>query len=146
MNAILNEKEEKQDEVPVTVETALPDDARVLTAWKALSDLYAGRPRLASTLANTKVEVGEKDNVKIVDFQVFNASQKQWIEDKLLRDMEGNLRKLLSCNRVNIVVSVVPEEEQTEKVPYMPEEKAKDLIAKNQDVREFVALMGLDTK
>ncbi len=34
----------------------------------------------------------------------------------------------------------------TEKVPYMPEEKAKDLMEKNPAVRDFVAELGLDTK
>ena len=36
--------------------------------------------------------------------------------------------------------------EESEKVPYMPEEKAKDLMEKNPDVRAFVADLGLDTK
>jgi hypothetical protein len=36
--------------------------------------------------------------------------------------------------------------EEVEKVPYMPEEKAKDLMDKEPAVREFVAAMGLDTK
>ena len=44
------------------------------------------------------------------------------------------------------MVAVTPEPENAEKVPYMPEEKAKDLMEKNPAVREFVAEMGLDTK
>ena len=46
---------------------------------------------------------------------------------------------------MNVLVSVTPMEE-IEKVPYMPEEKAKDLMEKNPDVRAFVADLGLDTK
>ena len=63
----------------------------------------------------------------------------------MLRELEKKLRELLSCSKVNVVVSVTPMEE-SEKKPYMPEEKAKDLMEKNPEVRAFVADMGLDTK
>ena len=77
---------------------------------------------------------------------MLNEAQKQWVEEKLLRELENKLREILSCSRVNILVEVTPMEESAEKVPYMPEEKAKDLMEKNPDVRAFVADLGLDTK
>ena len=146
MNALMEEKkvEEKPAEAAPEV-VKLPEDDAVRQQWKELSKIYADKPRLASTIANGKIEVREEDGVKIVDFVVKNDAQKQWIEDKLLRDLEGNLRKLLGTPKVNIEVAVVPEEE-TEKVPYMPEEKAKDLMDKNPDVRAFVLDLSLDTK
>ena len=146
MNALMEEK--KEDEKPAEAapeEVKLPDDETVRLQWKELSKIYADKPRLASTIANGKIEVREDNGVKIVDFVVKNDAQKQWIEDKLLRDLEGNLRKLLGTAKVNIEVAVVPEEE-TEKVPYMPEEKAKDLMDKNPDLRAFVLDLSLDTK
>ena len=36
--------------------------------------------------------------------------------------------------------------EEGEKKPYMPEEKARDLMERNPEVRAFVADLGLDTK
>ena len=146
MNALMEEKKEevKPAEAPQE-EVKLPDDETVRLQWKELSKIYADKPRLASTIANGKIEVREDSGVKIVDFVVKNDAQKQWIEDKLLRDLEGNLRKLLNTAKVNIEVAVVPEEE-TEKVPYMPEEKAKDLMDKNPDLRAFVLDLSLDTK
>jgi DNA polymerase-3 subunit gamma/tau len=146
MNALMEEKkvEEKPAEAAPEV-VKLPEDDAVRQQWKELSKIYADKPRLASTIANGKIEVREEGGVKIVDFVVKNDAQKQWIEDKLLRDLEGNLRKLLGTPKVNIEVAVVPEEE-TEKVPYMPEEKAKDLMDKNPDVRAFVLDLSLDTK
>ncbi|MBO4466630.1 MAG: DNA polymerase III subunit gamma/tau [Bacteroidales bacterium] len=146
MNALMEEK--KEEEKPAEAapqEVKLPDDDAVRQQWKELSKIYADKPRLASTIANGKIEVREDGGVKIVDFVVKNDAQKQWIEEKLLRDLEGNLRKLLGTPKVNIEVAVVPEEE-TEKVPYMPEEKAKDLMDKNPDVRAFVLDLSLDTK
>ena len=146
MNALMEEKkvEEKPAEAPQE-EATLPDDDDVRLQWKELSKIYADKPRLASTIANGKIEVREEGGVKIVDFVVKNDAQKQWIEDKLLRDLEGNLRKLLKTAKVNIEVAVVPVEE-TEKQPYLPEEKAKVLMDNNPDLRAFVLDLSLDTK
>ena len=146
MNALMEEKkvEEKPAEA-APAEVKLPDDETVRQQWKELSKIYADKPRLASTIANGKIDIREDGGVKIVDFVVKNEAQKQWIEDKLLRDLEGNLRKLLGVSKVNIEVAVVPEED-TEAKPYMPEEKAKVLMDKNPDLRAFVLDLSLDTK
>ena len=147
LNSIMEEKkeEEKAQEKAVEESTKLPEDALVLEKWKEMAGQYADKPRLASTIANGTVNIKEENALKVVDFVVKNEAQKLWIEEKLLRDLEGRLRGLLACNKVNIMVSVVPEE-AVERQPYMPEEKAKDLMDKNPDVRAFVADLGLDTK
>ena len=146
MNAIMEEKKEEEAPAEAAPEaTRLPDDDTVRLQWKELSKQYSDKPRLASTIANGHMEVSEKDGVKIVDFIVKNEAQKQWIEDKLLRELENKLRALLGTPKVNILVSVTPEEE-VEKVPYMPEEKAKDLMDKNPAFKAFAADLGLDTK
>ena len=115
-------------------------------AWQKLAELYSSRQRLASTLASAQVNLVEEEGAQWVEFYVVNVSQKQWIEEKLLRELEGNLYKLTQVPNVRIRVLVTPETELKEKVPYMPEEQAKDLIAKNAAVRDFVAEMGLDVK
>jgi DNA polymerase-3 subunit gamma/tau len=146
MSAILQEKpEEAAPAAEAAPVTSLPDDNTVRLQWKELANQYASKPRLASTIANGKIDIREEGSVKIVDFVVKNEAQKQWIEEKLLRDLENRLRELLHCPRVNILVSVTPVEEAEAK-PYMPEEKAKDLMDKNPEVRAFVADLGLDTK
>ena len=146
MSSIMQEKQEAApQETSAPKEVVLPDNAAVQAKWKELSALYESRPRLASMLANGKTEIREEGGVKIVDFYVLNEAQKQWVEEKLLRDLEGKIRDLLNCYKINIEVQVQAMEE-AEKVPYMPEEKAKDLMEKNPEVRAFVADMGLDTK
>ena len=147
MSAIMEEK--KEEEAPAEAQqqaTALPEDETVRLQWKELAKQYDSRPRLASMIANGKMDVREEGGVKIVDFFVLNEAQKQWVEEKLLRELESKIREMLACPRVNILVEVTPMEESAEKVPYMPEEKAKDLMEKNPDVRAFVADLGLDTK
>ena len=106
---------------------------------------YSNKPRLASMLQSGKVDVRKEGNLKVVEFFVTNESQRQWIVEKMLRELEIQLREMTGCIHINVEVSVIPMEE-VEKVPYMPEEKAKDLMDKEPSVREFVAAMGLDTK
>ena len=127
-------------------DTRLPDDNTVRLKWKELAGQYTSKPRLASMLSSGQINLSEDAGVKVVEFVVMNEAQKQWVEEKMQRELENKLRDLLSCRKVNIVVAVTPEPENAEKVPYMPEEKAKDLMEKNPAVREFVAEMGLDTK
>ena len=147
MSALLEEKpEEAAPAEAAAQDVALPADETVRLQWKELAKQYENRPRLASMLASGTIDVREENGVKLIDFLVLNDAQKQWVEEKLLRDLESRVRDLLSCPKINILVSVKPMDESVEKVPYMPEEKAKDLMEKNPDVRAFVADLGLDTK
>ena len=127
-------------------DTRLPDNDTVRLKWKELAGQYTSKPRLASMLSSGQINLSEDAGVKVVEFVVMNEAQKQWVEEKMQRELENKLRELLSCRKVNIVVAVTPEPENAEKVPYMPEEKAKDLMEKNPAVRDFVAELGLDTK
>ena len=147
MNAIMDEKAEApQEEEVVAVEEKLPDEAAIQAAWKTLVGQFTARPRLANTLAQAKLREEEGEGVKSIFFSVSNAAQKQWIEEKMLRDLERQFRELLSCHKVNLHVDDIPEEDTGERVPYMPEEKAKVLMDTNPEVRELVAALGLDTK
>jgi DNA polymerase-3 subunit gamma/tau len=146
MNAILEEKEVVAEEKAEPAEVKLPSDEDVRAKWKDMALMYAAKPRLASMLSNAEPRIEEEDGVKKLYFSVVNESQKTWIEEKLLRDMEKNLRDKLGCTKVNILVEVTPDTEVKEKVPYMPVEKAKDLMEKNPNVRELVTALSLDTK
>ena len=146
MNAILEEKEVVAEEKAEPAEVKLPSDDDVRAKWKDMAGMYAAKPRLASMLSTAEPRIEEEDGVKKVYFSVVNESQKTWIEEKLLRDMEKNLRDKLGCPKVNILVEVTPDTEVKEKVPYMPVEKAKDLMEKNPNVRELVTALSLDTK
>ncbi|MBQ9893377.1 MAG: DNA polymerase III subunit gamma/tau [Bacteroidales bacterium] len=149
INSIMEEKEavpETQDEGG---QGELPTDEALAAGWKKLVEKYAAMPnlsRLASTLAAARTEFLEEEGLRIVRFYVSNAAQKSWIEEKMLRNLESTLRKDVSSLRVNVVVDVVEDTDAGPKAPYMPEEKAKDLIERNNDVAMFVAELGLDVK
>ena len=146
MSALMEEKKSQEETAPQEPQNqALPEDETVLAKWKELSGQYSAKPRLQSMLSSGNIRLSEEGGVKQVEFFVTNEAQRQWVEEKMLRELETKLRELVNCAKVNVIVSVTPVEEAA-KVPYMPEEKAKDLMEKNPDVRAFVADMGLDTK
>ena len=142
------EKVAEKDEEAVA-EAGVPSDEVIKAGWVRLVDAltakYSSMVRLKNTLTASEVVISESEGVKTVSFEVVNDAQKSWLEDRLLKEMESMLRKDLSYSKINISISVTPEE-KTEKVLYMPEEKAKDLIEKNSEVREFVSQLGLDVK
>jgi len=149
MNSILQEKEDAPAEEAPSESAALPSDEKVTEAWMQLAGRYeaAGKPRLAVMITNTTLRMEEQDGIKAVTFRVTNIAQKTWIEKELLREMESLVRESVGTRRLNLSVEVAPEEPgNKEKVPYMPEEKAKALMDSNPEVREFIASMGLDTK
>ena len=147
MSSILEEKEEAPQAVAegAAQKAALPSEEALRDSWKKMAATYSAKPRLATMLDSGPLTIQMAEGVMVIDLQVMNEAQKQWIEEKMLRELEGKLRTLCGSPAVRIQVSVVPEE-AVEKKPYMPEEKARDLMEKNPEVRAFVADLGLDTK
>ncbi len=147
MSAIMEQKDQPAaEESSSDSAAALPDNDTIRLKWKELAGTYSAKPRLASMLESGRTDIREEDGVKVVELFVTNDAQKQWLEEKMLRAMENKIRELVACPRINILISVIPDAESGEKKPYMPEEKAKDLMEKEPSVRDFVVAMGLDTK
>jgi len=146
INALMEEKPQEAAAPEEAVSAVLPAEDLLRGKWQEMAADYASKPRLKALLENSKLDIREQEGVMLMELFVMNASQKQWVEEKMLRELEGKIRTLTACPKVNILVSVTPVDESAEKVPYMPEEKAKDLMEKNPDVRALVAEMGLDTK
>ena len=146
MNAIMDEKPEVEAPAEEAAAVALPEDGLLRTKWEELAGTYSAKPRLANMLLNGQLDIREEEGVKVLELHVMNESQKQWMEDKMLRELEGKIRSMAACPKIRILVSVTPEEESGEKVPYMPEEKAKDLMERNPEVRAMVTDLSLDIK
>ena len=150
LSALLSEDEPEvmppsQPEAGASRETALPEDADLAGKWKELASQYGSQPRLANALANANLSFREEDGRKVVSFTVTNEAQKKWIEERILRDLEGRFVKLTGSNRIRLEPAVLPEEEQGKRI-YMPSEKAEDLMSKNEEVRNLVVDLGLDIK
>ena len=147
LSAILDEKEEKQEEeAPIEVSQEIPSDEAIREALSDYAEKFSGKQRLYNMLKSPKLEFHEENGIKTAVLIVVNAAQKKYIEDQLLRDLEGSLRKALSTSLLRVSVDVTPDDAATEKKPYLPGEQASDLISKNEEVRLLVEQMKLDTK
>ena len=128
------------------VETAPPSEEVIRDSWKKLVEVYAAKPRLANTIASAELEFEDAENGRTVVFRVLNDAQKKWIEEKLLKELEGRLRLLTSSSMLYLRVDVVLDSETSAPGPYTPSEKAQDLMSKNDEVRSLISDFGLDVK
>ncbi len=142
MKAIV-EKETK--EVTVVSSDAAPSEELLKAKWPELAKEYASKPRMASMLATTMLKITGDDTQRVVTFMVDNDAQKAWVESKLLHDLEGRFQRIVGSPKVLLRVDVTPAEE-VKPVAYMPEDKAKELMAENDEVKNLVKDLGLDVK
>ena len=144
IKAMMDDKPVQEAAAPV--EDAVPDDAVIKARWPELAKLYSDKPRLASMLGSTSVNIVPGDDVKTVQFKVVNDAQKEWVESKLLHELEGNFRKIVGSMKVYLRVVVTPDDAPQQKKIYMPSDQAKDLMARNEEVKSLVKDLDLDIK
>ncbi len=144
LGAIMGGPEEKKPEASVA-ETAMGDitDERIYEKWKEMPGLYPKQTRLANAMATAKVEISREDGLTVT-FIVTNDAQRSWIESNKLHELEGRFQELLGRPGVKLRVAAAQYEE--EKVIYTPEDKAKYLMANNQEVIDIISDLGLDLK
>ena len=123
-------------------EEAAPEDEVILSRWPDLVAQNANRPRLANALSNARLNIVLGEDGKILVFTVTNEAQKKWIAENLLRKLEGSFRQLLGNGKVRLQVEAA--EYVEEQKIYLPSEQAKDLMSKNEEVKNLVIDLGLD--
>ena len=131
--------------VEQTVKDVAPSEEALKDKWPELAKVYESKPRLASMLGSTTITVSGDDESKIVTFMVVNEAQKDWVESKLLHDLEGSFRTIVGSSKVYLRVDVTPDDAPQPKV-YMPSDKAKELMSENDEVKNLVKDFGLDIK
>ena len=140
------------EDVPVAqtdaskAEAPVPEDAVLKAKWPELAQCYDDKPRLASMLRSTALNIEEGEDVKTVIFRVVNDAQKEWVESKLLHELEGNYRRIVGSMKVYLRVAVAPDDSPEQKKIYMPSEQAKELMAQNEEVKSLVKDLELDIK
>ena len=123
-----------------------PSDDAIKAMWPELAEKYSDKPRLSSMLMSSALTIEEDGDCKKVTFRVINEAQKDWVESKLLHELEANFRTLVESAKLNLRVAVVPDEPSAPKKAYMPSEQAKELMDTNTEVKNLVQDLGLDIK
>ena len=127
-------------------ETPVPADEVLKMKWPELAECYNDKPRLASMLKSTSLDIEAGEDAKTVIFRVVNDAQKDWVESKLLHELEGNYRRIVGSMKIYLRVAVTPDNSPEQKKIYMPSEQAKELMAQNEEVKNLVKALELDIK
>ena len=138
--------EDKPVEQPVAKDTPAPSEEEIRAVWPGLAQKYSDKPRLATMLNTTTLVITGDDTNRTATFEVVSQAQKDWVESKLLYDLEGNLRAMLKTTKIYLRVSVKPDDAPVEKVPYMPSEKAVELMKTNPEISNLVKDLELEIK
>ena len=145
MQSVIDGPQHKAEAAPQ--DAPAPSDDELTAKWPQLAKVYESKPRLANMLSSTELEITPaEDGAKTVTFRVVNEAQKDWVESKLLHDLEGNYRKIVGSSKVYLRVSVVPDDTPEVNKVYMPSDQAKVLMAQNDEVKNLVQDLGLDIK
>ena len=145
LDSIMGNISDTTAEKPSAASAAPVSDEDILARWQDLAAMYVSKPRLNNTLATAKLAIEHEGDTRRVIFKVLNTAQKDWIETKLLHELEGRFQQLTGAPDVRLRVDIEPEEERPQ-VNYMPSEKLSDLMSKNDEVRNLVSDFGLDLK
>ena len=130
----------------VQEESGVVSDELLKCKWPELAGKYNDKPRLASMLNTTTLDIVEADGFKTVTFLVVNDAQKEWVESKLLHELEGNYRKIVGSMKVYLRVAVAVDDTPEQRKIYMPGEQAKELMSQNSELEELVKALDLDIK
>ena len=145
MKAVMDGQQEKASSAQ-TQDTPPPADEVLKAKWPELAVAYSDKPRLASMLGSTTLTISGNEDSKMVVFRVVNEAQKEWVESKLLHELEGKYRALVGSMKVYLRVEVAPDDAPQEKKVYMPSEQAKELMSRNDEVKSLVKDLELDIK
>ena len=144
MKAVMSD--EKPQEVVAHKEAPAPTEDEIRAKWPELVLRYKHLDRLSAMLNTTTLDITDEGDSKKVVFRVVNEAQKNWVETKMLHDLEGNLRVILKSLKVYLRVEVTPDDTPRSTEPYMPSEKAGHLMKENEEVNKLVQDFGLDIK
>lgn len=145
LSALMTEKEPEIEPIAGEETADLPSDELINEKWKELPAMFASQPRLSNLLTQSSLTISQEGNRRLVEFTVTNDAQRKWIEEKVLRELERKFTALLGSSAIRLSPSVLPEEFKTE-IKYTPQEKADDLMSKNQEVLNLVRDLSLDVK
>ena len=120
----------------------VPGDDTILGRWPELVATTQNRPRLSNALSNARLSVEAADDGKVLVFTVTNEAQKKWIAENLLHKLEGTFQQMLGSGKVRLRVEAAEFVQEEKK--YLPSEQAKDLMSKNEELKNLVIDLGLD--
>lgn len=124
--------------------TPLPTDHALQAAWDKLCEISTGKPRFYNAIQTAKLSFSEEGGYRIITYALINSALKSWMDGNNSH-IEAKFRELLGNPRVKLVTDVQNEGFE-EKVVVSAEDKAREMIEKNPQVKELVTGLGLEIK
>ena len=119
-----------------------PDEQEVKAAWAKIPQGITNQTRLKNALETARTVYSESNGTAVLNFTVSNVAQRDWIQGKLLSKLEQSMRSLLGSNRFRLEVEAA--ETVVQERAYTDEEKMKEMMARNPEVKDLVIDLGLD--
>lgn len=146
LKSVMENPAESEEKTGVEQKQNNLEDSQIIGKWPLLAKQYESKPRLCSMLSTTNLRMEDRPEGKFVTFCVVNDAQKEWVESKLLHELEGNFRNILGVSSVYLRVDIMPDDQVKAPKIYMPGDQAKELMASNEEVRKLIVDLDLDVK
>ena len=140
LNKTAQESVAKKEEDAKQTDSPITDDS-LKTAWNALIATLDKQPALAAELRNNTPEYNPDNNT--ITQIVSNDQRREFIEAKWVAKFDAFLRNNLGNSNLHVILKVIQKEDTAPK-PYMPSEKAREILKNNEGARDLQDKLGLD--
>ena len=140
-------KEQSRDSLSASqkqLDSRIPTDEEVQAKWVELQNISASNARLLAALQTAKLSMREEDGRKIVTYAVINSALRDWLQSKNSR-IEAKFCELLGSFNVSLILDLQAED-PSQNVAVSAEDKARDMMEKNPEMRNLVSDLGLEIK
>jgi len=143
LDAILDKgKPATETQVVEAVSDQPLSEDKMREAWQTLAEKNSSKPRLKNALESAELSFREEEGLNVLSFAVSNTAQRDWIQTNLLRALEADYRSILASNKARLEVTAA--EKVVQDKAYTDEEKMKELMGSNPEVRNLIIDLNLD--
>lgn len=148
---IVKPKETVAEELPVQAAVAgsgeVPTDGLIRQKWQDIAGSFASKPRLMNMLLNSELKIARKGDELTLTLMASNQGQKEWVESKMLRNLDFTVKQLLGYSQIQLKVDVVPPTAaETDVTAFTAQQKAERLAGENDDIKKLITDLNLEIK
>lgn len=143
-------KEAQESATPVQADTSgdrTPSEEEVRQAWLGIIDMCkksSKSARLAAIFDAAPYHIAAKDDFMELSIKVESEGTRKWIEENFRARMENKIREEIKTSKA-IFSILVKQDTEIKPIIYLPQDKAKKIIADNPEVGRLAEDLALDS-
>lgn len=142
-----NTAEEQPPQTAVAGTGEAPTDELIRQRWQDIANSFASKPRLMNMLLNSELKIGREGNDIVLTLMASNQGQKEWVESKMLRNLEYTVKQMLGYNQIQLKVDIVPPTTaETDVTAFTAQQKAEKLAGENLGIQKLITDLNLEIK